>query len=209
MNRLLAKFRPPVLLPVLETARLLLRPLAKEDAVDMFDYARRQDTSRFLLWSPHPSLAYTRSYLAMIGRFYRKGQFFDWAVVERSSGRMIGTCGFTRLAEQHKTGEIGYVLNPDYHGRGYATEAVEAVIRFGFETLELNRIEGRYMVENLPSRRVMERCGLAFEGIQRQSMLVKGRYRDIGLCALLREEYDLLQRRSQARSPYSIHRYEV
>ncbi len=189
----MAWFRPREIapfLPRLETARLLLRPMEQRDAADMFDYARRADTTRYLLWDPHPSIGYTKSYLAMIGRFYRKGQFFDWAIVEKASGRMIGTCGFTNLAEKHRLGEVGYVLNPAYHGRGYATEAVGAIIAFGFETLELHRIEGRYMIENIPSRRVMERCGLLFEGIRRESMLVKGRYRDIGVCALLKEEYE-------------------
>lgn len=189
-------------LPCIETRRLLLRQMERSDADDMYDYARRQDTSRYLLWSPHPSLAYTRSYLTMIGRFYRKGQFFDWAVIEKVSGRMIGTCGFTRLSEQHHVGEIGYVLNPDYHGRGYATEAVRAVIDYGFGVLDLNRIEGRYMAENIPSRRVMERCGLTFEGIQREVMLVKGRYRDIGICALLKEEY--LRNRSSTETNISM-----
>lgn len=199
MIRLLNRVRPSGGLPRLETPRLILRPMERSDAADLFEYAGRRDTSRYLLWSPHPSLEYTRSYLTMIGRFYRKGQFFDWAVVEKESRKMIGTCGFTRIAEQHKLGEIGYVLNPAFHGRGYATEAVGAVIAFGFETLELNRIEGRYMVENTPSRRVMERCGLTFEGIQRQSMMVKGRFRDIGLCSLLREEY-LLRKSSRSAS---------
>ncbi|MBQ8381600.1 MAG: GNAT family N-acetyltransferase [Clostridia bacterium] len=188
-DRLWGKRRAPAFLPRLETKRLILRPMEAGDAADMFDYARRIDTTRYLLWHPHPSVEYTRSYLAMIGRLYRKGQFFDWAIVEKDSGRMIGTCGFTRLAKQHALGEVGYVLNPDYHGRGYATEAVRAVIAFGFENLELHRIEGRYMVENTPSRRVMERCGLSFEGVWRESMLVKGRYRDIGVCALLRDDY--------------------
>jgi ribosomal-protein-alanine N-acetyltransferase len=125
----------------------------------------------------------------MIGRFYRKGEFFDWAVVEKASGKMIGTCGFARLEKNHRIGEIGYVLNPAYHGRGYATEAASAVIRYGFETLGLNRIEGRYMVENIASRKVMEHCGLVFEGVLRESMMVKGRFRDIGLCSLLLADY--------------------
>lgn len=187
MLRYFDKLRPA--LPRLETERLILRPMERGDAADMYEYARLQETSRYLLWSPHPSPEYTRSYLAMIGRFYRKGQFFDWAVVEKASGRMIGTCGFSRLEHNHHIGEIGYVLNPAFHGKGYATEAAAAVIDYGFETMGLNRIEGRYMVENTASRRVMEHCGLTFEGILRQSMMVKGRYRDIGLCSLLLEDY--------------------
>ena len=196
-NRFRQKRTAPFL-PRLETERLYLRPMALSDAADLFEYARREDTSRYLLWSPHTSQEYTRAYLAMINRFYRKGQFWDWAIEEKRSGKMIGTCGFTRIEEKHHLGEVGYVLNPDFHKKGYATEAVQAILSFGFEKLALNRIEGRYMIENLPSRRVMERCGMRFEGVWRGSMLVKGRYRDIGVCALLREDY--LQSRAEHNS---------
>lgn len=188
MIRYFEKLRPT--LPVIETPRLILRQMERSDTADMYEYSRLSETTRYLLWNPHPSPEYTRTYLTMIGRFYRKGEFYDWAVVEKASGRMIGTCGFARLEQNHRVGEIGYVLNPAYHGRGYATEAASAVIRYGFETLGLNRIEGRYMVENIASRRVMEHCGLVFEGVLRQSMMVKGRFRDIGLCSLLRKDYN-------------------
>ncbi len=187
MTWYLDKLRPS--LPVLETQRLLLRPMERKDAADMYEYARLQETTRYLLWNPHPSVEYTRAYLTTMSRLYRKGQFFDWAVVEKATGKMIGTCGFARLEQNHRIGEIGYVLNPAYHGRKIATEAASAVIRYGFETLGLNRIEGRYMVENVASRRVMEHCGMTLEGVLRQSMMVKGRFRDIGLCSLLLADY--------------------
>lgn len=194
----------PKPLPTLNTDRLILRPMERSDFADMYDYARREDTSRYLVWTPHPSPEYTRSYLSMIMRLYRKGQFFDWAIVERYSGRMIGTCGFSRLDLHHRVGEIGYVLNPSRHGRGYATEAVRKVLEYGFLVMELNRIEGRYMVENMPSRRVMERCGLTFEGVLRQSMRVKGVYRDIGICSVMKEEYMRLCQSSSAESVLPI-----
>lgn len=181
-------------LPDLHTGRLLLRRMERKDFADMFDYAKREDTSRYLVWTPHPSPEYTRSYLSMIGRYYRKGQFFDWAIVERSSSRMIGTCGFSRLDLQNRVGEVGYVLNPTRHGRGYATEAVRRVLEYGFGELELNRVEGRYMVENTASRRVLERCGFTYEGVLRQSMLIKGQYRDIGICSIMKEEYNRLSK---------------
>ena len=197
---MLRYWNSPKYLPRLQTERLLLRPMERSDFVDLYDYARREDTSRYLVWTPHPSPDYTRNYLAMIARLYRKGQFFDWAIVERQSGRMIGTCGFTKLDLQNRVGEIGYVLNPTRHGRGYATEAVMRVLEYGFFELQLNRVEGRYMVENMPSRRVMERCGLTYEGVLRQSMLIKGVYRDIGICSIVREEYLQFRQRMAAQA---------
>ena len=176
-------------IPELYTERLYLRGMLVADAPDMFDYARDPEVSRFLTWEPHPHVKFTKSYLTCVGQQYRTGDFFDWAVIHRESGRMIGTCGFTSFRYESNAGEIGYVLHPDFRGQGLATEAVRAVLSFGFEELELHRIEARYMQENIASRRLMERVGMTFEGFAREAELVKGSYRTIGRCAILRREY--------------------
>lgn len=176
-------------MPTLETERLILRPMRVSDADDMFDYARREDVTTYLLWAPHPGKSYTESYLRYLQGRYALGEFYDWAVVEKEGGKMIGTCGFTRIDFPHDGGELGYVLNPDYHGRGYATEAAERVLRFGFEVLELHRIEAKFIKGNEASLHVMEKLGMQFEGYRRDGMLVKGSYRTIGVCAILKDEY--------------------
>ncbi|MBQ9782930.1 MAG: GNAT family N-acetyltransferase [Clostridia bacterium] len=176
-------------MPTLRTGRLTLRPMQVSDARDMYAYARREDVTAYLLWSPHPSEAYTAEYLRYIRGRYALGEFYDWAVVENAAGRMIGTCGFTRFDLPHNVGEIGYVLNPDYHGKGYGTEAAERVIRFGFEVLGLHRIEAKFIQGNEASRHVMEKLGMTFEGYRRDGMLIKNVYRTIGTCAMLEQEY--------------------
>ena len=176
-------------MPTLESERLLLRPMRTSDADDMFAYARREDVTTYLLWMPHASPSYTRDYLAYIEERYALGEFYDWAVVEKASGRMIGTCGFTRIDAPHNAAELGYVLNPDYHGRGYGTEAAARVLRFGFEELSLHRIEAKFMQGNEASLHVMEKLGMRLEGYRRDGMLVKGRYRTIGVCAILENEW--------------------
>ena len=176
-------------IPTLETDRLILRKMKVSDTDDMFDYAKRQDVTAYLLWSPHKTREYTRDYLRYLQNRYALGEFYDWAVVDRESGRMIGTCGFTRIDTEHRWGEIGYVLNPDFHGRGLGSEAAERVMRFGFEELELHRIEAKFMLGNDRSLRVMERLGMTFEGYRRDAMWVKQAYRTIGVSAILAEEY--------------------
>ena len=103
---------------------------------------------------------------------------------------MIGTCGFSRFDYPNNTAELGYVLNPLYHGRGIASEASARIIKYGFENLDLNRIESRYIIGNDASRRVMEKNGMVFEGIKREGMLIKGKYRDIGVCAILKSDFE-------------------
>ncbi|MBO5306177.1 MAG: GNAT family N-acetyltransferase, partial [Clostridia bacterium] len=101
----------------------------------------------------------------------------------------IGTCGFTRFHFPHDCGEVGYVINPSYRDRGIATEALARVMEFGFERLGLHRIEAKYMLGNEASRRVMEKVGMRFEGVNYGGMKIKGIYRDIGTCAILAENF--------------------
>ena len=102
---------------------------------------------------------------------------------------MIGTCGFTRFDFPHNVGEIGYVLSPEFQGRGFGTEAAARVLRFGFEVLSLHRIEVKFMQGNDASLHVAEKLGMKFEGYRRDGMLVKGSYRTIGMSAILAEEF--------------------
>ena len=81
------------------------------------------------------------------------------------------------------------MLNPRYRGQGLAPEALQRVLQFGFQVLNLHRIEARYMIGNDASRRVMEKVGMKFEGVAREAMLVKGAYRDIATCAILAPEF--------------------
>ncbi len=177
-------------IPTLETERLTLRGMRVSDTEDMFAYAQHESVTRYLTWTPHPNLKHTKEYLTYVGQRYRTGDFFDWAVVCKEDGRMIGTCGFTSFDFTSDCAEIGYVLNPEYHGRGLATEAVREIIRFGFEDLKLHRIEAKFMKENTRSLKLMERVGMRFEGYAREAMKIKDEYRTIGRCAILQREWE-------------------
>lgn len=176
-------------IPILETDRLILRRMLKTDADDMFDYAKRADTTKYLTWNPHPDRKFSYQYLVYLQQKYRQGDFHDWALVLRDSGKMIGTCGFTRFDYGNEAAEVGYVINPDFWGKGYAPEALRRVIRFGFDYLDLHRIEAKYMEDNAASRRVMEKCGMTFEGVRRDSLYVKGGFVSVGVCSIISTEY--------------------
>ncbi len=175
--------------PILETKRLELRKLKASDYIDMYEYAKKDSVTKYLLWRSHPDAQYTRDYLRYVQTQYRAGEFFDWAIVLKRSGKMIGTCGFAKFDYDNNSAEIGYVVNPLYWRHGYATEAVKKVIDFGFSKLNLHRIEARYMIGNDASRHVMENCGMEFEGIHKSSLYVKEQYVDIGYCAITSDMY--------------------
>ena len=172
-------------IPEIEGERILLRRLRIADASDMYDYARREQVTRYLLWSPHPNQDYTRQYLSYVQGLYRDGAFYDWAIVDKESGRMIGTCGFPLITEANNQAEVGYVLNPDFWGMGYATEALGLLLSFACKTLRLHRIEARCFEHHAASRRVMEKCGMEYEGSLRDALLVKGRYETVAVYSIL------------------------
>lgn len=181
-------------IPTLRTSRLTLRGIVESDCMDMYEYSCLQSVTQYLLWYPHSDPGYTRRYIGRLREEYREGRFYDWGITvnEGTRSKLIGTCGFTQIDCGQRSGEIGYVLSPSYWGMGIAPEAAARVVTFGFETLGLNRIEARYMTGNSRSRRVMEKIGMKYEGTHRQSMFVKGEYRDIGVCSILSSEYAAL-----------------
>lgn len=174
---------------VLESERLLFRVIVKEDAADFYAYAKDPEVSRYLLWSPHPSLRYTERCIENTASLYREGLFFDFALIDKESGRMIGTAGMTRIDVENRVGEVGYVLSREFWHRGLATEALAVILSFAFHELSLHRVEARFLEGNTASLRVMEKNGMTFEGYWRDALLVKGAYRTVGVCAMLEEEY--------------------
>lgn len=176
-------------IPVITSERLVLRKMRVDDYEDMYDYSKRDDVTKYLLWSPHPNKNHTKKYLEYIKTRYDEGEFYDWAVELKSEKHMIGTCGFTSFDFSNNSAEVGYVINPVYHGNGYAPEALLEVMAFGFLVLKLHRIEARYMDGNDASRRVMDKLGMRYEGCARSSMFVKGEYKSIHTCAMLSDEF--------------------
>lgn len=184
-------FKRLVHMPKLDTARLQLRAIKRQDLNDIYEYSANPKTSQYLLWYPHKSLEETSEHINIVLSRYKSGEFNDWAIVYKSTGKMIGTCGFTSIDEDNNSVEIGYVINPDFWGIGIATEAVTKILEFAFKTLEVNRVEAKFMFGNEGSLAVMKKVGMKLEGYYRDSLFVKGRYRTIGIASILKREYDL------------------
>ena len=176
-------------IPTLETGRLIMRKILTSDCADMYDYSSRSETSRYLLWSPHESPRYTKKYLSFIQSAYRNETFYDFALVDKETGKMIGTCGFTSFDLQNNSAEIGYVLHPDFWGKGFAKEAVMRLMTFGFAELRLHRMTAKIMTQNAASKRVAEKCGMRHEAHRIEAMLIKGTYETIDEYAILAKEF--------------------
>jgi len=176
-------------LPTLEINRLILRKMKLDDAKDLYDYASDPEVAKYVTWDYHKSIEDSISYLKSMIQRYENNDVSEWGVVYKENNKFIGTCGYLWWNPTHARAEIAYALSREYWNKGLMTEAVEKVIRFGFEKMILNRIEARCMPENIASQRVLGKVGMTFEGIMRELILVKGIYHDLKLYSILRKEY--------------------
>lgn len=176
----------------LETDRLIIRYVNKNDALDMYEYASKEEVCRYLLWSPHINLSATEGYIDFLCDRYKKGLYADWAVVLKSNGKMIGTCGFASLNSAEGKSEIGYVLSPDFQGNGYMTEAVKAVLRLNFEVLKLNSAHLRIIRENHASIKLAERLG--FKEIGCTVLIIKGIEREVLNFVMTIEDFEKIKK---------------
>jgi RimJ/RimL family protein N-acetyltransferase len=174
----------------LKTERLLLRPLEERDLDDVFAYRSLAAVHTYLYREPSDRAGTAELLAEQIGRHQLtgEGQELVLAVVLPEAGRVIGEVGLTWQSEEHRQGEIGYLFHPDFHGRGYAREAGEVVVKLGFEGLGLRRVKATCDARNEPSWRLMERLGLRREAHFRQCEIFKGEWRDVFVYAMLAEE---------------------
>src|SRR5256885_11645105 len=112
----------------------------------------------------------------MIGR-PAGGDDFGFAITLRDSGRLIGSAGIGIWSREHGRAELGYVINRAYWSRGFATEVTRRLVRYGFDEMDLHRIEATCHPDNRASVRVLEKAGFRFEGRLREHLRMRGQWR--------------------------------
>lgn len=173
----------------LETARLILRTPIASDAPQLYHLARDKRVSENLLNMPHPYERHDADvWIERCRERYQRGDGITLAIINKFEQRFIGSIGIY-ANYQHQRAEIGYWLGVDYWGRGFMPEAVECILEYGFRVMRLNRIYATYFSGNEASRRVMEKVGMHYEGMQRQAVLKWGAYKDLGMYSILHREW--------------------
>lgn len=169
--------------------RLVLREFVVTDENAVHSYASDPVATQFMEWGPN-SIDATRTFLreamGQAGTPTRRG--FDLAVVDIQSQTLIGAAALSVTNTDHRRGEIGYVLHPDFWSKGLATETARLLLRFGFEQLQLRRISATCHPDNHASARVLQKAGLVFEGRMRRHLFVRGTWQDSLLYAAISED---------------------
>lgn len=184
--------------PTLETDRLILRPFTLKDAPDVQRLAGEEVVAATTLNIPHPyedgmAEAWIRTHQPR----FEKGELVNFAVTLRADGSLIGAMGIA-LHDRHARAEMGYWIGQPHWGRGYATEAGRAVLRYGFEVLGLNRIQASHFAGNDASGRVMQKLGMTREGHRRQAVRKGEMFFDLVGYAILRSDFEAAESNSNA-----------
>ncbi|WP_007512176.1 GNAT family N-acetyltransferase [Pseudofrankia saprophytica] len=181
----------------IRTERLLLRPIDPVGDVDaMHAYRSREDVCRYI--PPEPM---NREQLAerlanpdlVRSELEREGQVLALAVVLEETGELIGDLVIFWRSTEHRGGEIGYIINPDHHGRGYATEAARALLALLFDEFGLHRVTARIDAENPASAAVLTKLGMRREAVLVENEWFKGRWSTEIDFAILEREWRALR----------------
>ena len=181
-------------LPVLQTDRLILRPYTTADAPDVQTLAGQPEVALMTIHIPYPYPdGAAEAWIATHAAGFFQGTSFIFAITRKADGVLMG--GISLMADRENgTAELGYWLGIPFWNQGYATEAAEAAVAYGFETLGLRRIYARYFRHNPASGRVMRKLGMIFEGRNRQAQRRAGRVADEECYGLLAEDWRALRR---------------
>jgi RimJ/RimL family protein N-acetyltransferase len=175
----------------IRTERLILRPITPDDAEAMHAYKSDPESVRYVPYGPLEQADIERRIATTWSntRFDNEGDAVSLAVEERETGALVGDVVLFWRSEKARAGEVGYIFDPRAGGRGYATEAVQALLALGFDGLGLHRIAARIDDRNTASARVVERLGFRREARLIDSEWFKGEWATLLVYALLEDEW--------------------
>jgi ribosomal-protein-alanine N-acetyltransferase len=176
-----------------QTDRLAMRPPQMRD-FEQWAKLRRESQAFLSPWEPqwsrdHLSSRSYRNRVIWAERAIRQGEAYPLFMFRQKDGQVVGGITLSNIRRQPaQAGTLGYWVGEDYAMQGYMSEALEAMREHAFSTLDLSRLEAACLPDNVPSRRLLERCGFKYEGVAQAYLQIDGRWRNHVLYAALRSD---------------------
>ncbi len=172
------------------TERLLIREYHKKDIDSFLQVVRQPELYHTTYGIPREyTKRRAKQWLRFIHNNIRYMLSYEFGMFLKENEQYIGNVGLINVSKDHNHADISYYIDTNYRNRGYTTEAAREMLRFGFEVMGFEKISGLCMSINTPSRRVMEKIGMQFEGTLRKDLLKDGIYYDMDHLSILKEEY--------------------
>lgn len=176
---------------MIETERLLLRRFKYTDDDAMLKHWISDENIQSMYMEPvYTTKEAVKELLDRYINSYEKGDYYRWAIISKESGECIGQIAYFLVDNKNHFAEIEYCIGSAFQCKGYATEATKAVIRFGFEKINLHKVQICTHTANKPSKRVIEKCGFTYEGTLRDYFYIDGIYEGRLYFSVLRSEFE-------------------
>lgn len=175
--------------PTLSTNRLHLRQIQSTDAEAIFAIKSDLEVTRRYGQEPHQSLNDTHAWIQRLQASYDQRDALFWCITLKGEDTTIGSCTFWNFDSSFHCAEVGYELHPAYWQQGIMSEAVSAMIDYGFRGLKLHRMEACPLTENTPSKRLLLKLGFSYEGNLRQRYFFRDHFADQLYFGLLKEDW--------------------
>lgn len=172
-----------------QTERLYIRTLEAADVQAVFDIFSDPEVTRYWSSPPMTDLSKAEQFIRETRDGFKDDSLLEWGIIETGEDRLIGTCAYASRDRAHRRAEIGFALRRDRWGNGYMKELLAAFIPFGFEELELHRIEADVDPRNIPSIKLLEHFGFKKEGYLRERYHLNGEIQDAVFYGLLADEF--------------------
>lgn len=171
--------------PILETERLILRKSILTDAPELYVLRTSDKTMEFIDKERIASVQVAQEMIKNMDLQIQNNTAITWGITLPGFAPIIGSIGFWRIVKEHHRAEIGYMLHPDHWKKGLISEAIKAVLNYGFEHMKLHSIEANINPKNLASRRVLEKHGFQQEGFFKENFYFNGKYLDTATFSLV------------------------
>lgn len=174
----------------IETERLILRRFVIADTREMFEnWANDCEVTKYLRWQPHKSVEESKEILAKWIASYQHQCCYNWAIVPKGYGKVIGSITIISMNEDARRCKVGYCIGKNFWGQGIMTEALRAVVHYLLIEVNFNRVQAMHHLDNIASGKVMKKVGMQYEGVLREySLDNKGMVKDLGLYSVLKSD---------------------
>lgn len=173
----------------LETERLILRRLRREDTQDYYDrLGSSEAVTRYMLFSPHRDISESAASIEKTLRRYEAGNGYRWCIARKEDGRLIGVIDLLRLDPERSTCSFAYMLGEAFWGRGYGTEALKAVLSFAFRDLKVRAVIADHMAENAASGAAMRKAGMVYQYTEKAKYEKNGVFHDAPVYQISRSD---------------------
>jgi ribosomal-protein-alanine N-acetyltransferase len=177
--------------PELESERVIYREVTPEDVEDIFKIYSDPEVAKYDWYKPIATKDDAFSIINRYGKEFQNKEELTWGVARKYDNKIIGYCCLGSFNDESRRSEIGYGFNRDEWNKGYATEAIKVLVKFGFDIMNFNRIEATVTLGNDASVKALKKANFLQEGIVRERTIMKGKFEDDVILAIIRKDYGL------------------